>query len=479
MNFRKFANARKAISLTLLIAFVSLNAAPFRVQTNLPEISDGFKADSATRAARRKSNTLWQVSVNNETERAAAGKLGAIVHDYGSFVVVAAKNSLLDNNLEKVRLETEISLPGTKFEPLDGDTKRGVNLSGGNGEAADYFIVQFAAPATDEWLDNLRNTGAEVVQYVPHQAFIVYTEIDAMTRISEHSRVRWVGRLLPEDKISPILRAQLAQARSGAKLNDDFSPLEKTVEGFGVFDVAVFSRADFDRVQAEISNVGGRIVRASKLSHNYFNSVRVEIAPEQVEELARLRDVVRIDAFIQPQAEDERAAQVLAGNYTSTTTIAPPGYNPLTQFGVNGSNVTVAVVDDGVGIPGDDGFYVTAANAVNAPLRGAAAGADGHGHLQASIIAGTAPFSVLDPTGYNYGLGIAPAAHIVNIPFLRTGYTGTAADFANDTVTTAGPNGVRGSLSNNSYGSGTNGNVYDSLAAQHDGFARRFDRRGD
>jgi hypothetical protein len=86
----------------------------------------------------------------------------------------------------------------------------------------------------------------------------------------------------------------------------------------------------------------------------------------------------------------------------------PPGYDPATQFGVDGSGVTVVIADDGIGIPGDGGKYVTAANAVDGPLRGAPSGALGHGHLNATIVAGTAPFGGLDPLSYSYGLGIAP-----------------------------------------------------------------------
>ena len=36
----------------------------------------------------------------------------------------------------------------------------------------------------------------------------------------------------------------------------------------------------------------------------------------------------------------------------------------------------------------------------------------------------------------------------------------------------AGPNGIKGFISNNSWGAGTNGNAYDSYAAQYDGFVR-------
>ncbi|MFH3733443.1 hypothetical protein WAH84_21765, partial [Acinetobacter baumannii] len=68
--------------------------------------------------------------------------------------------------------------------------------------------------------------------------------------------------------------------------------------------------------------------------------------------------------------------------------------------------------------------------------------------------------------------GIAPKANILNIPLLRAGYGGTEAQSYADTVASMGPNGVKASISNNSWGNGTNANVYDSYTASFDGFVR-------
>ncbi|MBV9959824.1 MAG: FG-GAP repeat protein, partial [Acidobacteria bacterium] len=308
-----------------------------------------------------------------------------------------------------------------------------------------------------------------VLQYVPQQSFFVYADSSTMQRVANHARVRWVGRYTSESKIEPQLRAQLGGARGAGQMQ----PLETSTQGTAVFDVAVFARANVDEVQAEFNGLSvGAVRNVIRLPHNFFNVLRVELPLNEVERVASLPDVVRIDPYYTPNKEDERAAQVVAGNYASTTSLNAPGYNPLTQFGVDGTGVTVSVVDDGVGIPGDGGFYITSSNAVHGPLYSATATASGHGHLNATIIAGDAPFSVLDPTGYNYGKGVAPKAHIINIPFLRSGYTGTEASTVNDTLVTAGPNGVKGFISNNSWGNGTNSNSYDSYAGMYDGFVQ-------
>ena len=45
----------------------------------------------------------------------------------------------------------------------------------------------------DEWLDDIREAGGEILQYIPHQAFFVYADSEAIAKTAGHSRVRWVG----------------------------------------------------------------------------------------------------------------------------------------------------------------------------------------------------------------------------------------------------------------------------------------------
>lgn len=425
-------------------------------------------ADEVTLAIRDRSTRLVAVRVEKPSDRAAAESAGKIVADHGSFVLVASDRSTAKDGWQTV--ETTINLPGATFDPLVDPLFKAAESSTSD---AGYYIVQFGVTPSDELLDSLKAAGVEVLQYVPHQAFFVYGSGEAIKNVSAHSRIRWVGKYLSSQKVSKVLREQIKAFRDGRKaVARGISLIERTGRKTAVFDVAVFARADLATSAASIAlATGGKVRNVIALDNNFFNVVRVEASIDRIESVAEVESVFSIESWSQPKKEDEIASHIVAGNYTGNA-VAPPGYDPLAQFGVNGLNTTVAVVDDGVGIPGDGGFYVTATNAVNGPLRSAAAGARGHGHLQASIIAGDSPFSVLDPDGYNYGAGIAPKASIINIPLLRTGYTGTESDTVNDVVTTNGPNGVPGYISNNSWGDGTNGNSYDSLAAQFDGFVR-------
>lgn len=417
------------------------------------------KRDDVTNDIRDRSKELVRVEFRSIADRDNVAKYGRVVQDFGSSVVLAKNKStnMSRSGLDVQKISTSIHVPSTKFEPIESEPSDTIR-PGDSGEDRGYFIVQFGGIAVDDWLDSVRDAGLEVLQYVPDQAFFVFGTRSAAAKVAGHSRVRWVGKYMADQKRSPELKRVVENIKGETAM----------------FDVAIFDRSNIHETGARIAGaIRGRVLHQIKLPNNFFNVIRIEATPGDLDAIAQIDDVIRIDQYEKPQPEDERSSQIISGNYTSTTVLNSPGYNPLAQFGVNGQNVTISMVDDGVSIPGNGGFYITNANTVNGPLHGATAGATGgHGHLNASIISGDSPFSSLDPTGYNYGLGVAPKSNIINIPLLTGGYSGSEADSYNDTVVTPGPNGVLGSISNNSWGNGTNSNAYDSYAAQFDGFVR-------
>lgn len=451
------------------------NAQPSRQD---PVLAEKFRgADAATNSFRNESKALTRIEVSSAADRAKAAQIGTIIQDYQRFVIVSKDRSIEAKQfgLEEQEMETTINLPGARFEPLQDSPEGTLRLGpGATAPGKGYYILQFGGTVTDEWLKSIRNAGVEVLQYVPHQAYFVYADAEAIARVADHSKVRWIGQYTADAKLSPVLRGQLDTVRKGKALARGISPIATTKKGTALFEIGVFARADLDEFAATLSSTFAKgYLRASRLQHNFINVVRAELRPEDIEAVAALPDVVSIDPILPTKNEDERSIQIIAGNYFNTTTIAGPGYDPATQFGADGTNVTVSVVDDGVGIPGDGGFYLSTLNAANGPLRGASAGAFGHGHLNATIIAGSTPYGPVDPLFYNYGLGVAPRANIINIPRNRIGYTGTDEDVYNDSVVTPGPNGAGALISNNSWGLGTNGNVYSStVEGRFDGYVR-------
>lgn len=416
------------------------------------------RPDSLTAEIRNRSSEIVRVTFKNFEQMEAIGNFGKVIDGQGSSAIISTKSTaaLSRAGYEFLRLETTINLPGRKFDPLVTPPAETIEPGTEFEDGSDYFIVQFGTSTTDELLNSLRDAGVEVIQYVPHQAFFVYGNGEAIGKVAGHSRVRWLGRYLPEQKASREVGLMAANFKGSN----------------GQFDLAVFNHSDVGRIARVFREIsGGRVVAEERLGNGFFSILRVEMPVSEIQKVLSITGVFRLDPYAGPSLEDERAAQIISGNFSAPTVLNGPGYDPLTQFGVNGTGVTVAVSDDGISIPGNGGFYITAGNTVDGPLRGTTSGASGgHGHINASIIAGSTPFDIFDPAGYNYGRGIAPNANIVNIPFLKAGNTITDSQGVDDALNTLGPNGVRATISNNSWGSRTNGNAYDSRAALYDGF---------
>ena len=469
------------VPLTVLAFIIAVYETPqlAQVASNPPEftLAAKFKGmDTVTRAIRNEAKVLTRINVTDAAEREKVRRLGTIVQDHGSFVVVARDQAVEAKNygLEERVIETSVNLPGDRFDPLKAPPTGSLRLGkAATASGAGYYVIQFGASPTDEWLKSIRGAGIEILQYVPHQAYFVYGDAEAIARVADHSRVRWIGRYQPEQKLSGVIRRQLEAARTDKTVARGLSPIESSKNGTALFDIAVFERADLDRFTSELRRSFGKgFMQVRKLQGNFFNVVRAELSVNDIEAVAEMPDVIAIEAHSKSRNEDERSDQIVAGNFINATSIHGPGYQPLNQFGADGTNVTVSVVDDGVGIPGEGGFYITPDNAVVGPTHGAPSTAFGHGHFNATIIAGSTPYGPLDSLFYNYAIGVAPRANIVSIPRNRTGYTGTDVEVYDDTVSTPGPNGVHPTISNNSWGQGTNGNAYNLLAAQFDGFAR-------
>ena len=123
--------------------------------------------------------------------------------------------------------------------------------------------------------------------------------------------------------------------------------------------------------------------------------------------------------LVQPQ--DELTGQLVAGRPFKGIT---PGYRKwLASNRVSGTGVRVAVIDTGISPlhPDLDGDKI-ATRFDYTPYPGEPVDSYGHGTTVASVIAGDPepPTDFGDPAGFQYGLGIAPAARLVAQNFNAT-----------------------------------------------------------
>ncbi len=265
-----------------------------------------------------------------------------------------------------------------------------------------WFHVEFASAITAADHAALDGAGAQALQYAPRNAYLVYGSSDVQDAAAQMDRVASVSALSVADKIDPNLAG-----RTGT--------LALNVVGFpGDLDAGVLGRA-------------GRIIsRYDVGAGSPLGGVELRADATALRLLADLDAVLHVGVGTPGlRAEDEGSGQVLAGAVSGTT--APkPGYEQfLASKGLDGSGVTISIVDDGIDATHPE-FSGRVVKRHNYGGENALVPAEGHGTHVAGIAGGkgaTVPGvgRVKDAAGLLYGLGIAPKITFVDQPAIQLG----------------------------------------------------------
>ncbi|HTS17437.1 MAG TPA: S8 family serine peptidase [Verrucomicrobiae bacterium] len=350
-------------------------------------------------------------------------------------------------------------------------------------------LIQFVGPIKPEWREALKQTGAQIVSYIPQNAYLVYGNAAALTKLQSLATtsafVRWHGEYRDDYKIHPAARLVDAQGKPRRPFTDMFA-----IQLLQDAEANPATLALIDRLKLE------PVRRQYRILH-YVN-VFVRLRPEDLTTLAAQPDVVSIQPYGEPRKFDERQDQIVAGNLTGNVPTGP-GYLAWltnlgftqTQFDESGFVVDISDsgIDNGTTSPGHFALYEL--GDTNNPSRVAynrlegtpdrqstIAGCDGHGNLNAHIVCAyddqPAGFPHTDSAGYYYDLGVCPFVRVgSSVIFDPSNFTNP--DYA-DLMSDAYNDGAR--ISNNSWGDsgmdgeyGSDSQAYDALVrdAQPDG----------
>ncbi len=269
-------------------------------------------------------------------------------------------------------------------------------------DRANLYLVVLRAIPKAEWVDALRAAGAQVVSYIPENAYLVYGPLDDLRKLKDNSG--FVVNLLP---FVPEFKL-LDQAHL-------FSP-----DGFSKVAVQVLSVPSNDAVMAEIEGMAlpGSLARVAT---GDVTLVFAQLANDTIRGLAYSPEVIAIERVSQNAPSGERDSLIVAGQLASAPEIDPDTglyrtvYKPnqnvdyygwLSQKGLaNASDIYLGVLDtgldtgsvDGSGNPTDD-IHIDLlgsdghtrvkylGNPAYAPDR---SDCDGHGTLVTAIMAGS------------------------------------------------------------------------------------------
>jgi subtilisin family serine protease len=363
---------------------------------------------SAVAAGPGESSVVVRVPAQARAQMATTGVRPALRLDYGAFdwlEVEAADLARLDSKgvpYVVVPDARQVRVPGYHFDPLlNGEPKFPASLRADTSRPG-FRLIQLIGPPQDAWLSRLAGAGARILQYYPHNTYLVWAGPAATETSASFDFVRWQGAFHPAYKINADLRG-----RSGTIAN---------------VDVMFFDDGDRKATLDALARLGAQILQSyPSQPDGAFHDAILRIDAGALEAVAALDNVLWL-GFESPRPilDDEMSDQILAGNHPGGTPVT--GYlSHLAGLGVDGTGVTWAVVDTGVDYNHPDlgGHIVGGYSFPGIPAGcdpGTTPGSDctggGHGTHVAGIIGGNATAGFADANGFLYGLGVAPKYNI-------------------------------------------------------------------
>lgn len=296
-------------------------------------------------------------------------------------------------------------------------------------------LVQFAGPIKLEWVDGLKSIGLRIINYLPENAYLVYGNNSQLQNLgllaANAPHIQFEGEYDGPLKTPPLpAGGSSAEAQAAALSPRTYAVqllADSEVNAATLALLDVLKQAPFERQHAIL---------------DYLNIV-VSLVPEAVKQVAARPDVISIQPYAPRRKLCERQGQILAGNVHEIAAGASwhlvptgPGYlawlasKGFTQEQFDASGLVVDIsdsgIDDGTALPNHFALYPSGAlggksrvvynRLIGTPNSSSTlAGCDGHGTLNAHIVAGyvsRSGFPFTDYEGYHYGLGICPFVRV-------------------------------------------------------------------
>ena len=286
------------------------------------------------------------------------------------------------------------------------DVPRELDVSAAELPGWPHHLVQLAGPPLDTWVRAIEARGIDVVEPISGYALFVSAPTAAVAELRDLPFVVWTGTLKPAYRIVP-----------------------KTAADVEYVSVGVYPSSEARSVRATIEAAGGRILEERRQPAVYGGEYAIfRVLDVPLETLARVPHVRWVEPVQRMGLDGERESQIVAENLdgaAAPATAPVPGYQAfLTQVGVDGTDVIIAIVDSGIDANADNATAVA-----HADLRGrqaafvdyssGAAVTDtiGHGTHVAGIALGnaaTGQTEAVAPGNFLWGQGVAPGARYVN-----------------------------------------------------------------
>lgn len=198
-----------------------------------------------------------------------------------------------------------------------------------------YSLVQFLGPVKNRWQDDVQATGAEIMGYVPNNAFLVRATAGQYASLRSLGEVQWTSPLYPAFRIAPgLLSAQGTLTVDIVTFaGESLAPIVQALDDMGT------------RSESRWSTGMGVLVAAN---YQDFGLVRARISAGQLVAIAQLNGVQYVQQHEQMQLDNQQEQFVMQSNASADNPGNPMAVRPIWNKGILGQNQIIALADTGI-----------------------------------------------------------------------------------------------------------------------------------
>lgn len=243
------------------------------------------------------------------------------------------------------REDVKIEWRGYTFytdQPLP-PTSRALTLDAVPADEEGYFFVQFTGPITAEIKEQASAAGAELLVYVPNNAYVARMTGAERGRVEALAVVRWVGIYQPAMRLSRPLAGRLAGQPPPPPPPPPVLQFEKETPPPAAaapepaklrLTVLLFPGVDVERLKRDVEDAGGTVT--VEIENPYRPKLRVVIPEEGMTDLARVSGVMWIEEHKLPRLFNDTGRGVMS--------VEPVWTGP----GLRGGGQVIGIADTGL-----------------------------------------------------------------------------------------------------------------------------------
>ncbi|HEU4448145.1 MAG TPA: S8 family serine peptidase [Nitrososphaeraceae archaeon] len=313
----------------------------------------------------------------------------------GYRVKIIPKAEILDIQAAGYYIDTEKGLPDIPSELQIPESLK---------DSWSHHIVKLLTRPPLQWINEIEKKGVKVLETISQNFLFV---VGSSKEVAKLKNFNFVEDTFP---FQPAYR-----------INKNLSEIKGKIR---YLRIDLYPPSEIESVKKVIQELGGKIVLGGIPTEGRpreYAKLIVEVDSKHLSTIACIPAIRSLEfASDKPGLDGERETQILAHNLTSSRPI--PGYRAwLSQIGLNGAGVTIAICDTGVDLNADNntnghldvrGRQVAFVDYTNGQI---IRDTDGHGTHVAGISVGNAATEMVEDGSDNFfwGQGVAPDAKYV------------------------------------------------------------------